>query len=80
MQYKLYLNGQYLKTVDFKGFPPDITWMFYIGKLNQRCIIRCDNWAEELVKIIFRGGALQGMGRYYGTVDKKTEKKIRRLK
>ncbi len=78
MQHKLYLNGQYLKTVDFKGFPPDINWMFDLTKGTK--YVRNYDWGEDLLIILFHGDGDHGLEGYYGTIDKKTEKKIRRLR
>ena len=78
MDHKLYLNGQYLKTVDFWGFPPDVHWMFDLTKGTK--FVRKYDWAKDHLIIHFREEGDHGLEGYYGTIDKKTEKKIRRLK
>ncbi len=79
MEHKLYLNGQYLKTVDFPGFPPDVRQMFDLVE-SQKKWVRDYCWGEDLLIICFRRDGGRGLEGYWGYVDNKTEKRIRRLK
>ena len=77
MEHKLYLNGQYLKTVEFSGFLSGVYWLFYLGDYRMRCVI---NYGQEggYLKIHFLREGDRGLVGYYGTVSKEIEKKIRR--
>ncbi len=78
MDHKLYLNGQYLKTVKFSGFPPEVHWMFDVGECETR-YVRSYCCEKDFITILFHEVEIRGMEGYYGIIDKKTEKKIRRL-
>ncbi len=78
MDHKLYLNGQYLKTVKFPGFPPGVHWMFDIGECEAK-YVRSYCYEKDCITIFFHGVGVRGIEGYYGIIDKKTEKKIRRL-
>ncbi len=76
MKHKLYLNGQYLKTVELAGFPSSFHWMFDLGEYETRCVRNycCE---KDFFTILFHADGVRGIEGYYGTVNKKTEKKIR---
>ena len=77
MEHELYLNGQYLKTVEFPGFPLDVHWLFYLGDYRMRCVINYGQKGDYLKILFYREGDRELEG-YYGTVSKEIEKKIRR--
>ncbi len=64
MQHKLYLNGQYLKTVELAGFCSNFYRVFDCEKVF-------------ITIFFFYEDGILGAGGYYGIVDKKTEKRIR---
>ena len=77
MKHKLYLNGQYLKTVELvAGFPSDFHWMFDLGG-HQTRYVRSYCCEEDFIIIRFHEEGDGGLEGYYGIIDKKTEKKIR---
>ncbi len=77
MEHKLYLNGQYLKTVKFPGFPLGVYWLFYLGNYRMRCVIDYDREGGCLKILFYKEGDRELEG-YYGIVSKEIEKKIRK--
>ena len=75
MEHKLYLNGRFLKTMEFPNDRSSVHCIFYTGDYKMR-LVGDFSLEKDYIVVIFCRYSWSEQG-HYGTVDEKTEKKIR---